>query len=88
MSEVTVLPAVGMIDADGLRRWVHRQSGNSDRSRKVLRRVTTDQADVRGVRPYRPGDPIRTRSTGGRRHAAVNSWFGNTIQPKLPIWFS
>ena len=27
--------------------------------RKVLRRVTTDQADVRGVRPYRPGDPIR-----------------------------
>jgi len=77
MSEVTVLPAVGMIDADGLRRWVHRQSGNSDRSRKVVRRVTTDQADVRGVRPYRPGDPIRTihwRSSARRGELVVREY--------------
>jgi uncharacterized protein (DUF58 family) len=77
MSEVTVLPAVGMIDADGLRRWVNRQTGNSDRSRKVLRRVTTDQADVRGVRPYRPGDPIRTihwRSSARRGELVVREY--------------
>jgi uncharacterized protein (DUF58 family) len=58
-ADVVVLPAVGTADPDGLRRWVDRQAGGGGRSRKVLRRVTADQADVRGVRPYRPGDSIR-----------------------------
>jgi uncharacterized protein (DUF58 family) len=58
-SEVIVLPAVGEVDAIALRQWLLRQAGGDGRARKVLRRVTTDQADVRGVRPYRPGDPIR-----------------------------
>jgi uncharacterized protein (DUF58 family) len=57
--EVVVLPAVGEVDAQLLRHWLLRQAGGDGRARKVLRRVTTDQADVRGVRPYRPGDPIR-----------------------------
>jgi uncharacterized protein (DUF58 family) len=77
LSEVTVLPAVGTVDPDGLRRWVHRQAGNSDRSRKVLRRVTTDQADVRGIRPYRPGDQIRTihwRSSARRGELVVREY--------------
>ncbi len=95
MSEVTVLPAVGTIDADGLRRWVQRQTGNSDRSRKVLRRVTTDQADVRGVRPYRPGDPIRTihwRSSARRGELVVREYdtakapdLVLVVEPWLPI---
>ena len=54
-----MLPAVGEVDAIALRHWLLRQAGGDGRARKVLRRVTTDQADVRGVRPYRPGDPIR-----------------------------
>lgn len=58
-SEVLVLPAVGKVDAVALRHWLLRQVGGDGRARKVLRRVTTDQADVRGVRPFRPGDPIR-----------------------------
>jgi uncharacterized protein (DUF58 family) len=58
--ELIVLPALGEIDPAGLRRWVLLQSGGDGRARRVLRRVTTDQADVRGVRPYRPGDPIRS----------------------------
>jgi uncharacterized protein (DUF58 family) len=58
--EVTVLPAVGIIDSDGLRRWIRRQAGANDLSRRVLRLATTDHADVRGVRPYRPGDQIRS----------------------------
>jgi uncharacterized protein (DUF58 family) len=77
MTDVIILPAVGTIDPDGLRRWIHRHAGNSDRNRKVLRRVTTDQADVRGVRPYRPGDPIRTihwRSSARRGELVVREY--------------
>lgn len=59
-TDVLVLPAAGVADPDGLRRWLHRHVGGSGLARRVLRRVTTDNADVRGVRPYRPGDPIRT----------------------------
>jgi uncharacterized protein (DUF58 family) len=59
VAEVVVLPAVGAVDANALRHWLLRQAGGDGRARKVLRRVTTDQADVRGVRPYRPSDSIR-----------------------------
>jgi uncharacterized protein (DUF58 family) len=58
-SDVIVLPEVGEVDAVALSHWLLRQAGGDGRARKVLRRVTTDQADVRGVRPFRPGDPIR-----------------------------
>lgn len=57
--EIVVLPRPGQADADGLRRWVSRQAGGDGRARKVLRRITTDRAEVRGVRAYRTGDPIR-----------------------------
>lgn len=58
--ELVVLPPLGAIDPTGLRRWVQMQAGGDGRARRVLRRVTSDQADVRGVRSYRPGDPIRS----------------------------
>lgn len=58
--ELVVLPALGTVDPEAMRRWLMRQAGAEGRARKVLRRVTSDQADVRGVRPYRPGDSIRT----------------------------
>lgn len=57
--EIVVLPRPGYAEPDGLRRWVLRSAGGDDRARRVLRRVTTDQAEVRGVRAYRPGDALR-----------------------------
>ena len=72
-----VLPKPGRADADGMRRWFLRQAGGDGRSRKVLRRVTTDQADVRGVRPYRPGDSIRSvhwRSSARRGELMVREY--------------
>ena len=72
-----VLPAVGWADADGLRRWVLRMAGTEGRSRKVLRRVTTDLAELRGVRPYRSGDSIRSihwRSSARRRELMVREY--------------
>jgi uncharacterized protein (DUF58 family) len=75
--EVIVLPAVGEVDAEGLRRWLVRQAGGEGRSRKVLRRATAHQADVRGVRPYRPGDSLRSvhwRSSARRGELMVREY--------------
>ena len=57
--EIVVLPRLGYAEPDGLRRWVLRSAGGDDRARRVQRRVTSDHADVRGVRAYRPGDTLR-----------------------------
>jgi uncharacterized protein (DUF58 family) len=75
--EILVLPALGKVDADGLRRWVLKRAGTEGRSRKVLRRVTTDLADIRGVRPYRSGDSIRAihwRTSARRRELMVREY--------------
>ncbi len=77
VSALAVLPPLGLIDADGLRRWLLQQAGGDGRSRKVLRRATTDPADVRGVRVYRPGDSIRSihwRSSARRRELMVREY--------------
>jgi uncharacterized protein (DUF58 family) len=75
--DVVVLPRPGVVAAEGMRRWLSRQAGADGRSRKVLRRVTTDHADVRGVRPYRQGDGIRAvhwRSTARRGELMVREY--------------
>lgn len=76
-ADLIVLPAAGVADADGLRRWVLLQAGGDGRARRVLRRVTSEQADVRGVRPYRHGDPIRSvhwRSSARRGELMVREY--------------
>jgi len=74
---VAVLPALGEADAEGMRRWLLRAAGGEGQSRKVLRRATLDQADVCGVRPYRPGDSMRAvhwRSSARRRELMVREY--------------
>jgi uncharacterized protein (DUF58 family) len=75
--EIVVLPRPGYAEPDGLRRWVLRHAGGEGWARRVLRRVTTDQAEVRGVRPYRPGDAIRDvhwRTTARRGELMVREY--------------
>ena len=75
--EIVVLPSIGVADPDGLRRWVLRSAQGDDRARRVLRRVSTDQAEVRGVRPYRSGDAIRDmhwRTTARRGEPMVREY--------------
>jgi uncharacterized protein (DUF58 family) len=75
--EVIVLPPPGYAEPDGLRRWFIHHAGAEGWSRRVLRRVTTDQIEVRGVRPYRPGDAIRDvhwRTTARRGELVVREY--------------
>jgi uncharacterized protein (DUF58 family) len=75
--EFVVLPALGVVDAPALRHWLSRQAGGDGRARKVLRRLTTDHADVRGVRPYRSGDALRDihwRSSARRGEPMVREY--------------
>jgi len=75
--EIVVLPKIGVAEPEGLLRWVVRQSGGEKRARRVLRRLTSDYAEVRGVRPYRPGDSIRNihwRTSARRRELMVREY--------------
>jgi len=95
VDSVAVLPALGEADADGLRRWLLRMAGSEGRSRKTLRRVTHDHAEVRGVRPYRPGDSLRSvhwRTSARRRELMVREYDAApspelllVVDPWLPV---
>ncbi len=92
---VVVLPACGTADPEGLRRWLVRESGEDGRARRVLRRITSEQAEVRGVRPYRPGDSLRLvhwRSTARRGQMMVREFDAApaltlvlVVEPWLPV---
>lgn len=84
---IAVLPEVGEADAEGLRRWVLRQVEGEGRARKSLRRITPDQSDVRGVRPYRSGDSIRTVHwrTSARRRSLFVREFDSAPSPELVV---
>lgn len=56
---VRVLPAVGAVDLEMFRRWLVRHGAGDANTRRPTRYPLAGQGDVRGVRPYRPGDSPR-----------------------------
>jgi uncharacterized protein (DUF58 family) len=75
--EIIVLPPTGCAEPDGLRRWVLRRVGAAGWARRVLRRITTDQAEIRGVRSFRAGDAMRDvhwRTTARRGELVVREY--------------
>jgi uncharacterized protein (DUF58 family) len=83
--EIVVLPRLGYAEPDGLRRWLSRQAGAEGFQRRVVRRVTGDFAEVRGVRPYRQGDALRDvhwRTTARRGELMVREY---DIAPSLEL---
>jgi uncharacterized protein (DUF58 family) len=84
--EIVVLPAHGYAEPDGLRRWVSRQASDG-RAREVQRRVTSEQAEVRGVRAYRPGDSLRDVHwrTSARRGELMVREYDTAPSPELVL---
>lgn len=57
--EVVVLPRLGQVDVPAFRRWLIRTTAATDVSRRLFRKAAPTDGDLRGVRPYRPGDSPR-----------------------------
>lgn len=75
--EVLVLPEVGRVNLAGFRRWLARGATGENRSRRPSRRAATGSGDVRGLRPYRPGDSprdIHWRSSARRNQLLVREY--------------
>jgi uncharacterized protein (DUF58 family) len=85
--ELVVLPAVGDVDLDGFRRWVRKQAGAEGRSRRRVARSFADRADLRGVRPFRPGDGLRDVhwKTTARRGAPFVREYDAAPDPELLV---
>jgi uncharacterized protein (DUF58 family) len=85
--EIIVLPRIGYAEPDGLRRWVSRNAAGEERSRRVQRRVTSDQAEVRGVRGYRAGDSLRDVhwKTTARRGEVMVREYDTAPSPELVL---
>ncbi len=75
--ELQVLPALGRIDTPRLLRWLHRHSAGQMGQVLARRRLTVEPQEVRGVREYRPGDPLRAihwRTTARRGQLMVREY--------------
>ena len=72
-----VLPRAGRVDPAMLRRWLIRGGAGDAQSRRPSRRATPGSGDVRGLRPYRPGDnprDVHWRSTARRGQLLVREY--------------
>lgn len=89
VGETVVLPSVGKIDLTGLRRWLIRTGAGDAKTRRPVRRPGLHHADVRGVRPYRPGDGLKEIHwrTSARRNELVVREYDSTEPLDLVLVF-
>jgi len=57
--ELIVLPRPARVDGERLRAWLFRAWAGRDEERRKVRRVVEREAEVHGLRDYRPGDSPR-----------------------------
>jgi uncharacterized protein (DUF58 family) len=57
--EIIVLPKPARVDGERLRTWLSRKLVGRDEERRKLRRLVDREAEVHGLRDYRPGDSPR-----------------------------
>jgi uncharacterized protein (DUF58 family) len=59
-SQFLILPRLGTADAEGMKRWLFQKAAGNEVSAQHWKSLAGEQTDVRGLRPYREGDPLRT----------------------------
>jgi hypothetical protein len=89
VDEVVVLPAVGDIALQACREWLAEQAqGGELLARSAMRLAGGERAEVRGIRPYQPGDPFKSihwRSTARRRRCMVREY---EVAGGHPVWLT
>lgn len=85
--ELIVLPRPARVDGERLRSWLFRAWAGRDEERRKVRRVVEREAEVHGLRDYRPGDPprrIHWKATARRNRLTVRE-YEDAAPPRLLV---
>lgn len=83
--ELLVLPRPARVDGERLRAWLFRAWAGRDEERRKVRRVVEREAEVHGLRDYRPGDSPRRvhwKATARRNRLTVRE-YEDAAPPRL-----
>jgi uncharacterized protein (DUF58 family) len=83
--ELIVLPRPARVDGERLRAWLFRAWAGRDEERRKVRRVVEREAEVHGLRDYRPGDSPRRvhwKATARRSRLTVRE-YEDAAPPRL-----
>jgi uncharacterized protein (DUF58 family) len=85
--ERIILPRAGMVHGDRLRHWLARATRGDGRVNRRLRHVAAQEADVHGLRVFRPGDSPRWIhwKTSARRNEWMVREFEDSAPPQLVL---
>lgn len=85
--ELIVLPRPARVDGERLRTWLFRAWAGRDEERRKVRRVVEREAEVHGLRDYRPGDAprrIHWKATARRNRLTVRE-YEDAAPPRLLV---
>jgi uncharacterized protein (DUF58 family) len=85
--ERIILPRAGAVHGDRLRHWLARATRGDGRVNRRLRHVAAQEADVHGLRVFRPGDSPRWIhwKTSARRNEWMVREFEDSAPPHLVL---
>ena len=85
--ERIILPRAGTVHGDRLRHWLARATRGDGRVHRRLRHVAAQEADVHGLRVFRPGDSPRWIhwKTSARRNEWMVREFEDSAPPHLVL---
>ena len=86
-AELIVLPRPARVDGERLRAWLFRAWAGRDEERRKVRRVVEREAEVHGLRDYRPGDSPRRvhwKATARRSRLTVRE-YEDAAPPRLLV---
>jgi uncharacterized protein (DUF58 family) len=83
--EIIVLPRMGNVHREKLKQWLWRSVRGDGRSRRRMRHFVPQEADLHGLRDYRPGDSPRWIhwKTSARRNQLLVREFEENIPANL-----